>query len=124
MDATEYQNKAMVTRNNDATDFLLSHTDENNIDLGGALNAALGLSGEVGEFNDMIKKWLFHGKELDIEHLKKELGDVCWYIALACDSFNWDLSEIMQMNNDKLAARYHGGHFNVYDAMHHEKGDV
>lgn len=34
------------------------------------------LSGEVGEFNDMIKKWIFHEKDFDEEHAKKEMGDI------------------------------------------------
>lgn len=49
---------------------------------GTILNAYRGLSGEVGEFNDMIKKWIFHEKDLDEEHLKKECGDIMWYIAM------------------------------------------
>lgn len=51
------------------------------------INACLGLSGEVGEFNDMIKKWIFHEKEFDEEHAKKEMGDVMWYIAMMCHTF-------------------------------------
>ncbi len=39
----------------------LVYEDEQHLDLGGIFNACLGLSGEVGEFNDMIKKWVFHG---------------------------------------------------------------
>ncbi len=43
---------------------------------GAVLNACLDLSGGVGEFNDMIKKWIFHEKDLDETHLKKEMGDI------------------------------------------------
>lgn len=78
-------------------------------DLGGVLNACLGLAGEVGELNDSVKKWVFHEKEVGEDHLKKELGDVMWYVAQMCHSFNWDLDEIMQMNIDKLKARYPEG---------------
>ena len=94
-----------------------------NIDAGGILNACLGLSGEVGEFNDMIKKWIFHEKELDINHLEKECGDILWYIALMCNSFGWNLDEIMQMNIDKLKARYPEG-FDTVRANNRENGDV
>lgn len=124
---SEYKQKAMVTANPDATKFLLAKIEvcaKAGIDLGKGLNAALGLTGEAGEFNDMLKKWIFHDKELDTEHLKKELGDVCWYIALACDAFGWDLDEILQKNIDKLTARYHGGGFNTKDAVNHAEGDV
>lgn len=93
------------------------------IDLGGVLNASLGLSGEVGEFNDMIKKWIFHNKPLDEVHLQKELGDICWYIALMAESFGWDLEEIMEKNIDKLMARYPEG-FDTERANNRKEGDV
>lgn len=97
--------------------------DTPEIELGGVLNAALGLSGEVGELNDMLKKWIFHEKQLDSEHLKREISDVCWYLALMCDSFEFSLDEIMQINIDKLKARYPEG-FDTYRANHRQAGDV
>ena len=93
--------------------------DTPEIELGGVLNAALGLSGEVGELNDMLKKWIFHEKQLDAEHLKREISDV----ALMCDSFEFSLDEIMQINIDKLKARYPEG-FDTYKANHRQAGDV
>lgn len=127
MTGSEYKQKAMVTANPNAERFLTDRIEEcamKGMDLGKGLNAALGLTGEAGEFSDMLKKWIFHGKELDMEHLKKELGDVCWYIALACEAFGWDLDEILQMNIDKLYARYHGGGFNTTNANNKSEGDV
>lgn len=97
--------------------------DEDGIDLGGVFNSCLGLSGEVGEFNDMIKKWIFHEKPFDEVHAKKELGDVLWYVAMMCHSFGWDLDEIMQMNVDKLKARYPQG-FSIELANNRKEGDV
>ena len=67
MTGNEYQKLAMRTANEKC--FNLA-------------NAGLGLSGEAGEATDIIKKHLFHGHELEKEHLAKELGDVMWYIAL------------------------------------------
>lgn len=92
-------------------------------DIGGILNACLGLSGEVGEFNDMIKKWIFHEKDFDEVHAMKELGDIMWYVALMCDSFGWSLDEVMEMNVDKLKARYPEG-FSVQRANNRKEGDV
>lgn len=113
MDADRYQNLAMRTNDGKATERLLHKTFEGNspfenfhFEMGDVLNACLGLSGEVGELNDMIKKWIFHEKELDVDHLKKECGDILWYVALICESFNWDMSEVMRTNIDKLIARY------------------
>ena len=74
MNGKEYQNLAMRTNDGNGTYRLKSFANTQDfyreellldIDAGGILNACLGLSGEVGEFNDMIKKWIFHEKDLD-----------------------------------------------------------
>ena len=137
MTGKEYQKLAMRTNDRKATDRLEEQIwinyfmdkdgymilDEDGIDLGGVFNACLGLSGEVGELNDMIKKWIFHEKPFDEVHAKKELGDVLWYVAMMCHSFGWDLDEIMQMNVDKLKARYPQG-FSVELANNRKDGDI
>ena len=133
MQGNEYQKLAMRTNDKKSTDRLLNKIndlkignrgeDTPEIELGGVLNAALGLSGEVGELNDMLKKWVFHEKQLDTEHLKREIGDIYWYLALICDSFEFNLDEIMQINIDKLKARYPKG-FDTYRANHRQAGDV
>lgn len=87
------------------------------------LTGALGLSGEAGELNDLVKKWIFHKKPLDREHMKKEIGDVCWYIADICHSMGFDLGEIFQMNIDKLKARYPEG-FSEQRANNRSEGDI
>ncbi len=129
MNGNEYQNLAMRTNDGNSTrrllDMTISDTKQNRIneDTGTILNACLGLSGEIGEFNDMIKKWIFHEKELDIEHLKKECGDILWYVAMMCHAFNWNLDKIMQMNINKLKARYPEG-FDIFRANNRENGDM
>lgn len=133
MQGAEYQALAMRTNDKKSTDRLLNKIndlkignhcgDMPEIELGGVLNAALGLSGEVGELNDMLKKWIFHEKQLDIDHAKKEAGDICWYLAMLCESFGWNFDEIMQINIDKLKARYPEG-FDTYKANHRQAGDV
>lgn len=127
MNGIEYQTLAMRTNDGKATqrlDRLIDSTpDDRDVDVGGVLNGCLGLSGEVGEFNDMVKKWIFHEKDLDMEHAKKELGDVMWYVAMLCHSFGWNLDTIMQMNVDKLKARYPQG-FDVNLSAHRQAGDV
>lgn len=139
MTGLKYQVLAMRTNDGLSTMRLISELDKHTevkltseelyeakpkrVDLGGVLNASLGLSGEVGEFNDMIKKWIFHNKPLDEVHLQKELGDICWYIALMAESFGWDLEEIMEKNIDKLMARYPEG-FDTERANNRKEGDV
>lgn len=133
MQGTEYQALAMRTNDKKSTDRLMNKIndlkignrgeDTPEIELGGVLNAALGLSGEVGELNDMLKKWVFHKKQLDAEHLKREISDVCWCLALMCDSFEFSFDEIMQINIDKLKTRYPEG-FDTYRANHRQAGDI
>ncbi|MDW8405123.1 nucleoside triphosphate pyrophosphohydrolase family protein [Chloroflexus sp.] len=72
-------------------------------------NAALGLNGEAGEFADTVKKHLFHGHPLDRDALIKELGDVLWYVALACDTLDISLGAVMAANIEKLRRRYPEG---------------
>ncbi|WP_322821458.1 nucleoside triphosphate pyrophosphohydrolase family protein [Chloroflexus sp.] len=72
-------------------------------------NAALGLSGEAGEFADTVKKHLFHGHPLNREELLKELGDILWYAALACAALDVRLSTVMAANIEKLQRRYPEG---------------
>lgn len=135
MNANKYQKLAMRTNDGKASDRLIGKMQEydmkfsseqsnkESVDIGGIFNACLGMSGEVGEFNDMIKKWVFHEKELNMEHAKKEAGDILWYVVMLCESFGWNMEEIMQMNVDKLKARYPEG-FDVERANHRAEGDV
>lgn len=127
MTGLNYQGLAMVTKNHEASEKLTERLRGTNYgdprDYGDIINGCFGLSGEVGEFNDMVKKWIFHDSEFNIEHAKKELGDVCWYIALICEGFGWNLDEIMQMNIDKLKERYPQG-FDIYMSNNRREGDI
>lgn len=110
MTGNEYVDYAMRTNDGKCTKRLCCGIrKDDSRDIGGILNGCLGLAGEAGETLDIVKKWIFHEKPLDEEHLKKELGDVMWYMAMICSSFGFDLDEIMQMNIDKLMARYPDG---------------
>ncbi|MDD2287227.1 MAG: nucleoside triphosphate pyrophosphohydrolase family protein [Bacteroidales bacterium] len=83
-------------------------------------NGILGLTGESGEVADHIKKFKYQGHELDRDYLAKELGDICWYIALLADGIGFDLGTIMQMNVDKLKKRYPEG-FDTERSLHREE---
>lgn len=89
-------------------------------------NAASGLASEAGEINELYKKHYFHfhpwSPEFE-EHLKKEHGDLAWYFALSCYANRWDPAEILQMNIDKLKARYPDG-FSTERSMNRAPGDV
>ena len=128
MNGNDYQKLAMRTNDHNssyrlAKAILKSQQDNRNIDFGGFMMACLGLSGEIGEFNDMMKKVVFHEADYDEEHAKKELGDICWYVAMMCESLGWSLDDILQMNIDKLKLRYPDG-FSVDKSNHRQEGDV
>ena len=89
--------------------------------------AALGLTAESGEFAEVVKKIFFQGKpynEENIFHMKRELGDVCWYIAQACMALDTSFDEIIEMNVEKLKARYPGGEFDVHKSENRVEGDL
>ena len=91
------------------------------------LTAALGLTAESGEFTEVVKKMIFQGKPVNDEnifHLKRELGDVMWYVAQACMALDTDFNEIIEMNVDKLKARYPGGEFDVHKSENRKEGDL
>ena len=87
------------------------------------LNSALGLCGESGEVADLLKKYHFQGHNLDLDHVAKELGDIAWYLAVGAYSIGYDLEKILQMNVDKLKARYPDG-FSTDRSLHRAENDV
>lgn len=89
--------------------------------------ASTGLSSEGGEFNEIVKKILFHGKEYNpdnIFHMKRELGDVIWYWINACIALGFDPNEVIEENVRKLEARYPGGSFSVWYSENRKEGDL
>jgi NTP pyrophosphatase (non-canonical NTP hydrolase) len=91
------------------------------------LTAALGMTAEAGEFTEVVKKIILQGKpytEENVFHMKRELGDICWYIAQACMALDTNFREIMEMNYEKLSARYPEGAFDVYRSENRVEGDL
>ena len=70
------------------------------------LHAGIGMATEAGEFLDALKKHIFYGKELDRVNLKEEMGDLFWYLAIACDELDVEFEPLMERNIAKLKARY------------------
>lgn len=82
-------------------------------------NSCLGLAGEVGEVCDIVKKHRYQGHGLNENHIIEELGDVAWYLALACASIDIALEEVLKSNVDKLKKRYPEG-FSVERSVHRD----
>ena len=100
---------------------------EDDCNLSQLLTAALGLGAESGEFTEIVKKIILQGKpynEDNVFHMKRELGDICWYIAQACMALDTTFDEIIEMNVDKLKNRYPGGEFNVHQSENRKEGDL
>jgi NTP pyrophosphatase (non-canonical NTP hydrolase) len=91
------------------------------------MTAAIGMSAECGEFNEIPKKIIFQGKEFNednVFHMKRELGDIMWYWVNACRALNLDPNEVIAENVRKLESRYPGGSFNVYQSENRKSGDL
>ena len=91
------------------------------------MTAAFGISAEAGEFTEVIKKIFLQGKpynEDNVFHLKRELGDICWYIAQACMALDTTFEEVLQMNYEKLSARYPEGTFDIFRSENRVEGDL
>ena len=100
---------------------------EGDADVPRLLTAALGLTAESGEFTEVVKKILLQGKPYNNEnvfHMKRELGDICWYIAQACMALDTTFDEIIEMNVRKLESRYPGGEFDVHKSENRKEGDL
>jgi NTP pyrophosphatase (non-canonical NTP hydrolase) len=91
------------------------------------LTASVGMCAEAGEFTEVVKKIVFQGKpvnEDNLFHLKRELGDIMWYVAQACMGLGVTFDEILEMNVEKLASRYPDGAFDVHYSENRKEGDV
>jgi NTP pyrophosphatase (non-canonical NTP hydrolase) len=91
------------------------------------MTAAFGISAEAGEFTEVIKKIFLQGKpynEDNVFHLKRELGDICWYIAQACMALDTTFEEVLQLNYEKLSARYPEGTFDIFRSENRVEGDL
>lgn len=91
------------------------------------LTASVGMCAEAGEFTEVVKKIIFQGKPVSEEnlfHLKRELGDVMWYVSQACLGLDISIEEVIQMNFEKLSARYPEGAFTIERSENRKEGDV
>lgn len=69
-------------------------------------HAAKGMCTETGEIQDQLKRHIFYGLPLDDLHMVEELGDLLWYVALACNTLGVSMESVMAKNIAKLMKRY------------------
>ena len=110
MTANEYQRLAARTINENLLNWQKEH------------HALHGMVGEIGEIHSLYQKD-YQGHVMEEEHLKKEVGDLLWFIAEYCTANGWQMEDIMQMNIDKLKARFPEG-FSEEKSLHRVEGDI
>lgn len=70
------------------------------------VNHCLGITGEVGEIVDQVKKEFYIGRDITREELVEEFGDVLWHLCCMASSRGISMGEIMEYNINKLKVRY------------------
>lgn len=103
MNTKEYVQNALRTESCDMGAVAQRMVDKRSIRLN---HAAMGMVTEAAEFTDALKKLFFYGKQVDTTNLVEELGDLCWYIAIACDELDVSLEQVMNINIKKLQKRF------------------
>jgi uncharacterized protein YabN with tetrapyrrole methylase and pyrophosphatase domain len=123
--------KAVTSEDSNSTSSMCETIDKlesaSGVNMSLLLTGAVGISAEGGEFMEIVKKCIFQGKPLDDDtqyHAKRELGDIMWYWVNACRALNVDPNIIIQMNIDKLKARYPGGDFDAHYSENRVDGDI
>lgn len=97
MNFDEYQSLARRTQNAG-----LSDSDK-------TFHAITGLASEVGEVMSLFQHSVQESSPLDKLKLKKEMGDIMWFMAELCDCYDWSLDNICALNIEKLRRRYPDG---------------
>lgn len=77
------------------------------------MQQVLGLADEAGEVQSIFKKWVRDQdadfEKLDVQNVKKEMGDVLWYLAVIAHDLGISLDDLAQTNIEKLASRLERG---------------
>jgi NTP pyrophosphatase (non-canonical NTP hydrolase) len=132
IDLTRYIEFVDAVTSDESRDFLalterFVELDEKGANIERLLTSAVGINAEGGEFMEIVKKMIFQGKSWSPEtrtHLLKELGDILWYCAQAVKALDTNFDDVIQMNIDKLSARYPGGVFDAYYSENRQEGDL
>ena len=132
IDTTKYIEFVRETTSKASSDFpsLLSRLTELEVEDANVprlMTAAFGISAEAGELVEIIKKVFLQGKpynEENIIHMKKEAGDILWYMSQLCIALDTTFEELMEINYQKLSARYPEGTFDIHRSENRKDGDI
>ena len=128
----EYSKFVDAVTSDESRDFIafsdrIVSLDEKGANIERLLTGAVGINSEGGEIMEIVKKLIFQGKPWNddqVYHLKRELGDVMWYVMQCLIALDSSIDEIVGMNVDKLKARYPGGEFDPFYSENRQEGDL
>ena len=132
IDFDKYAEFVDAVTSDESTDFValsdrLVELDRRGANIERLLTGAIGLNSESGEIMEIVKKLVFQGKKWDDEtvfHLKRELGDVMWYLMQCLIALDTPMEEVVSMNVEKLEKRYPGGTFDPFYSENRQEGDL
>jgi NTP pyrophosphatase (non-canonical NTP hydrolase) len=81
------------------------------------LHMAVGVSGEAGELLDAVKKHCVYQKQIDLDNIKEEAGDILFYLTGLLNELDMSLEDCINANADKLSRRYASGRYSNEQAI-------
>jgi len=132
IDLKKYRQFVDAVTSDESKDFIafsdrVVSLDEKGANIERLLTGAVGINSEGGEIMEIVKKLIFQGKKWDDEtiyHIKRELGDVMWYVMQCLLALDISLDEIIAMNVEKLEKRYPGGQFDSFYSENRQEDDL
>ena len=132
IDFEKYSKFVDAVTSDESRDFIalsdrLVALDEKGANIERLLTGAVGINSEGGEIMEIVKKLIFQGKPWSDDtryHLKRELGDVMWYLTQCLIALDVSIDEIVEMNVDKLKSRYPSGEFDPWYSENRQEGDL
>ena len=132
IDFKKYEKFVDAVTSDESRDFIalsdrLVSLDEQGANIERLMTGAIGINAEGGEIMEIVKKMVFQGKPWNEEtsyHIKRELGDVMWYVMQCLIALETDINEVVRMNIEKLEARYPGGEFDPFYSENRQEGDL
>lgn len=98
-----------------------------NLNISLMMNSAIGLGSEGGEISELVKKFVWQGKEPtedNIRHLLLEMSDLIFYWTNMCRAIGVKPEDVIAANVNKLESRYPGGKFDVHYSENRKEGDL
>lgn len=132
IDFEKYSEFVDAVTSDESRDFLalsdrLVALDEKGANIERLMTGAIGINAEGGEIMEVVKKVVFQGKPWNEEtrfHLKRELGDVMWYVMQCLIALDLTLDDVIEGNIEKLKKRYPGGEFDPWYSENRQDGDL